>query len=209
MVYHPILALKFVTQETTAPVSAFAALKSKEHPSRSSADGHALSEISESSQWKVENEELRPFKRRAMPGQPQKSILPLTQNSSSHQNTPTTLCAQPSNVNIDKDETFDQNGKHSPKATLDMTTRPASGLDRAEPQDNWQDRKPAFLIHTLTLYSSDSEIDVLLQGPVKQLSTFTPTKDNVIGETAEEWTIHLKAADVNTFLWQNSDIFIC
>lgn len=89
-----------------------------------------------------------------------------------------------------------------------MTTGQTGGLDRAEPQDNWQDRKPAFLIHTLTLYSSDSEDSVLYQGPVEQLSTFTPTKDNVIGETAEEWTIHLNEADVNTFLWQNSDIFI-
>lgn len=44
--------------------------------------------------------------------------------------------------------------------------------------------------------SSESEID-LPGGPLnRQLSTFAPTKDNVIGEVADEWTIRLNFEDV-------------
>lgn len=182
-------------------MSAFAALK---HSSRPGTNVHASNEISTFSQTRVEGEIPRPVKKRAAPGRPQIKILPTTQSLSGHQDTPIVYCVQPRDVDENKDEGLDKHDKGPLHAASDVT----NGLDEVKPQDNWQDRKPVSLIHKLTLYSPESEIDIFYQGPVQELSTFIPTKDNVMGETVEEWTIRLNEADVNTCLWQYTNVFI-
>jgi len=46
------------------------------------------------------------------------------------------------------------------------------------------------------VFSSGSEIIIRSEAPKKQLSDFVPNKNNVIGETHNEWTVLLFPKDV-------------
>lgn len=50
--------------------------------------------------------------------------------------------------------------------------------------------------------SSDSQISLPREASIQQLSNFIPTKHNVLGETAHEWTIRLNVNDVVTLIGQ-------
>lgn len=55
------------------------------------------------------------------------------------------------------------------------------------------------------MFSSGSEIIIRSGAPKKQLSNFIPTKDNIIGETHNEWTVMLFPQDVGV---HSSTIFL-
>ncbi|MCJ1465202.1 Polynucleotide 5'-hydroxyl-kinase grc3 [Pseudocyphellaria aurata] len=48
--------------------------------------------------------------------------------------------------------------------------------------------------------SSDSQASLSREGSIQQLSTFIPTQHNVLGETANEWTIRLNINDIVTLI---------
>lgn len=177
-------------------MSAFAALRDSSKPG---AKVQASNEISTGAvKLKLEDEDSRPVKKRVVAGQPQNQNLPITRGPSGRQDAPFAYGVQPTNVDEKKDELFHKSDKGPLHAASNVTGSQSSGLDGVTRQDNWQDRKPVSLAHNLTLYSSNPESNILYHGSVQELSSFTPTKDNVIGETTEEWTIRLNKADVNT-----------
>lgn len=94
-------------------------------------------------------------------------------------------------------ETLHINDNRPLKAASYVTGSQTNNLDAITSQDNARDRKLASSVDQLPLYSSDPEINTLDQGSVRELSTFTPTKENVFGETTEEWSIRLNKTDVN------------
>ena len=184
----------------TASVSAFAAARFTKNSSGLGTEIHADNEISTSSQISRGAEFRRRAKKRKLRGGPQILVLPLTQDPSGSHDTPVAYCVPSRNIDGKNEETLDVYDAESLPVASEITVGQTSGLEAVVPQDNWQDRKPASLVYQLTLYSSDSEVNVLYQGPLQQLSTFTPTNDNVIGEIVEEWTIRLNEADVSTCL---------
>ena len=114
----------------------------------------------------------------------------------------------PTEIDQNKYEIFHRNDESASNAAAapEVIGDQANVHDEVQPQDELQDPKPGSLVHKLTLHGSDSETNILYQGSVQELSTFTPTKDNVLGETGEEWMIRLNKADVSTCLWQHEKV---
>lgn len=172
-------------------MSAFAARKQK----KNTAEPAIKHEISETARKRPGDEFTRPVKRRASAGRPELLVLPMTQNPFERRDTPIVYCVPSSNIDENKNGDF-QSFKND---SLQVASVVPVGQAEDVPQVDGQDRKPASLVYQLTLYSSDSEVNVLYQGSVQPLSTFTPTKENVMGETVEEWTVRLDEADVSNY----------
>ena len=180
-------------------MSAFATVK---HSSRPIADAQL-------SQRKVEIETLRPVKKRVVAGLSQTENTPKTQelpptqdlsktqSSSGYQDAPSACFVLQTYVDENKQDFLHQNEKVALQAVPKVTGSSINDRDRVKPQDSLPDRTPSSLIQKVTLHSSDPEVSILYRGSAQQLSTFTPTKKNVIGEAAEEWTIRLHEIDVN------------
>lgn len=67
--------------------------------------------------------------------------------------------------------------------------------------------RPCHFLYWNYFYSSDLEVNSSQEGSVQQLSTFRPTKDNVIRETLDEWTIRLNETDVRILAWHRKSFF--
>lgn len=176
---------------------------------------------------KVEVETSRPVKKRVVAGRPQAQIpqvqqhlqtknsqsqnllrtqnIPKTQSSSGPPDACSAYSVQPTFVDENKQDFLHKNYKEPQKSASHVRGDRNIDRDGFKPRDNLQDQRPPSLLHKSTSNSSDSEVNVLYQGFVQELSTFTPTKKNVIGETAEEWTVRLHSTDVN--LWQYGKVF--
>lgn len=180
-------------------MSAFAALK---HSSRPIADAQL-------SQPQVKTETTRPIKKRVVLGQPQTQIpppaqiLPQVQNllkpqsSLGHQDASSACYVQQTYIDENREELLHKNEKIALQAVPKVTGDKTINRDGVKPQDSLPNRTPPSLLHRLTLHSSDQEVDILHQGSIQKLSTFEPSKKNVISECTEEWTIRLQKADVN------------
>lgn len=183
-------------------MSAFATVK---HSSRPTADAQL-------SQRKVEIETLRPAKKRVVAGlsktetTPQTQDLSQTQSSSGYQDASSTGFVQLTYVDENKQGFLHKNEKVPLQGLPKVTGSQINDRDRVKPQDSLPDRTPSSLIQKVTLHSSDTEVSILYQGSAQQLSTFIPTKKNVIGEAAEDWTIRLHETDVNWY--QIAKVFI-
>ena len=180
-------------------MSAFAALKNSSRPI---ADAQL-------SQPQVKTETTRPIKKRVVLGQPQTQIPPptqilprvqnllKTQGSSGHQHASSACYVQQTCIDENREELLHKNKKVALQAVPKVTGSKTIDRDGVKPQDSLPNRTPPSLLHRLTLHSSDPEVNILYQGSVQKLSTFEPSKKNVIGECTEEWTIRLQKADVN------------
>lgn len=180
-------------------MSAFATLK---HSSTPIVDAQP-------SKSQVQIETARPVKKRVVVGQPQTQNPPQTQNlpraqsltktqsSSGHQDASSARYVQQIYIDENREELLHKAEKNALQAVPKAMGGKTNDRDGVRPQDGLPNRTAPSLLHRLTLHSSEPEVGVLCQGSNQELSTFRPSKKNVIGECAEEWTIRLQKADVN------------